>query len=135
MDFPVATGRRSFPTPEGDFTILSKKEDYASNLYGKIHDSTGAVVVEDADSRRDAVPEGGYFAGAKMPKWMRLTNTGVGMHIGYVPGRPASHGCIRLRRQTATTLFQILPVGTRVIIRQQAPTLVALNEATAPKKP
>lgn len=123
MDFPVATGKKSHPTPSGAFTILGKQKDYSSNLYGKIVDATGAVLVADADSRSDVPAEGATFQGAKMPYWMRLTNTGVGMHVGYVPGRPASHGCIRLKRETAVQLFELLDVGTPVVIADTAPAL------------
>lgn len=116
MDFPVATGKKSHPTPTGDFTILAKEKDYASNLYGKIHDAAGTVVISDADSRTDPVPEGGYFVGAQMPYWMRLTQSGVGLHVGYVPGRPASHGCIRLKNDVARELFATTKLGTPVTI-------------------
>lgn len=123
MDFPVATGKRSHPTPEGSYTILGKQRDYASNLYGKIVDGSGNVVVKDADVRTDSVPEGGAFVGAPMPYWMRLTNSGVGMHVGYVPGRPASHGCIRLKRSVAREIFELAAIGTPVTIAQTAPAL------------
>lgn len=123
MDFPVATGKRSHPTPTGEFRIKGKEKDYSSNLYGKIVDATGVVVVEDADTRTDVLVEGTTFQGARMPYWMRLTDTGVGMHIGYVPGRPASHGCIRLRHDTAVRLFNLLKVGTPVVIAGEAPAL------------
>jgi len=125
MDFPIASGKRSHPTPKGAYTILGKSREYASNLYGKIYDAAGAVVVEDADATRDAVPEGGKFVGAPMPYWMRLTNTGVGLHIGYVPGRPASHGCIRLPRPVAPVLFEKVKVGTPVVVAETAPALGA----------
>jgi len=52
-------------------------------------------VKSGADSREDEVPEGGEFLGASMAHWMRLTGDGIGMHKGYVPTYPASHGCIR----------------------------------------
>lgn len=123
MDFPVATGKKSHPTPVGNYKILAKTRDYSSNLYGKIVDATGTVVVSDADARTDAVPEGGSFQGAKMPYWMRLTSTGVGMHVGYVPGRPASHGCIRLKRDAAVELFKVVKIGTPVVIARSAPAL------------
>lgn len=116
MDFPVATGKRSHPTPSGHYTILDKKKAYASNLYGKITDAEGTVLNKDADVRTDAVPEGGSFVGASMPYWMRLTNSGVGLHVGYVPGRPASHGCIRLRKESAQKLFELTKIGTPVVI-------------------
>lgn len=123
MDFPVATGKRSHPTPSGEFRIRGKERTYSSNLYGKIVDATGGVVVADADTRTDAPAEGTTFVGASMPYWMRLTDSGLGMHVGHVPGRPASHGCIRLRPNTAARLFKLLKVGTPVVIAEQAPAL------------
>ncbi len=122
LDFPVATGRSSYPTPAGEFRIRGKEKAYASNLYGKVVDATGVTVVENAD-RTSEIPEGGAFVGASMPNWMRLTDSGVGMHIGYVPGRPASHGCIRLRRETANRLFGLLEIGSPVVIANEAPAL------------
>ena len=124
MDFPVATGKKSHPTPAGEFTIRAKEKNYSSNLYGKIYDALDVVVASDADTRTDAVPEGGRFEGATMPYWMRLTDTGVGLHIGYVPGRPASHGCIRLKRDSATEIFALVKVGTPVVIGESVPSLV-----------
>ena len=123
MDFPVATGRKSHPTPAGDFTIRAKEKNYSSNIYGKIYDAQNILLVPDADTRTDIVPEGGRFEGATMPYWMRLTDSGVGMHVGYVPGRPASHGCIRLKHDSATELFDLVKVGTPVVIAEDAPSL------------
>lgn len=124
MDFPVATGRSSHPTPKGSYKILEKKKDYASNLYGRIVSSEGATVVSDADTRAHAVPAGARFVGSPMPYWMRMTTTGVGMHVGHVPGhRPASHGCIRLKREIAAELFALLDVGTPVKVDSFAPAL------------
>ena len=124
MDFPVATGRSSHPTPKGSYKILEKKKAHSSNLYGHIVGGDGSTVVGDADTRDHAVPVGGRFVGAPLPYWMRMTTTGVGMHVGHVPGhRPASHGCIRLRRETATELFALLPVGTPVKVDSFAPAL------------
>jgi lipoprotein-anchoring transpeptidase ErfK/SrfK len=123
MDFPVATGKKSHPTPTGSYTIRGKEKDYQSNLYGKIVDATGTVIVSDADTRRDVIPEGATFDAAKMPYWMRLTDTGVGMHVGHVPGRPASHGCIRLKREVAVELFSLTKIGTPVVVAESAPSL------------
>ncbi len=84
MDYPISSGTRSRPTPPGDYKILEKIVDKRSNLYGKILDAEGNVVNSDADSKTDEVPEGGRFLGAPMKYWMRLTNDGVGHHIGNV---------------------------------------------------
>ena len=124
MDFPVATGKASHPTPKGSYKILEKKEKHASNLYGRIVSGSGSTVVSDADTRDHGVPAGGRFVGAPMPYWMRMTTTGVGMHVGNVPGhRTASHGCIRLKKDTAIQLFSILDVGSPVKVDSFAPAL------------
>ena len=124
MDFPVATGRPSYPTPPGNFKVLEKKDKYASNLYGKLFNAEGKLIDSDADTRTMIMPEGGRFVGSDMPYWMRIHGSGVGMHIGIVPGgRPASHGCIRLRRQTATTLYKIVGMGTPVTVTYGMPAL------------
>jgi lipoprotein-anchoring transpeptidase ErfK/SrfK len=114
----VATGLPGHSTPRGSFTIIEKKADKRSNLYGVLLDSNGNVVKGDADSRQHAAPAGGRFRGASMPYWMRLTRGGVGMHMGPIPnpGRPASHGCIRMPREIAETLFDKAPLGTPVKI-------------------
>jgi len=135
MEFAVASGRRSHPTPPGTYKILAKEKTYASNLYGKIVDTEGTVVISDADTRKHVPEEGTSFVGASMPYWMRLTDTGVGMHVGYVPGgRPASHGCIRLKREVAVQLFGMLPVGTPVLVVESAPAFCTPTPAKA-KKP
>lgn len=124
MDFPVSTGKASHPTPAGSYTVRAKEKDYHSNLYGRIFDATGVVAVADADSRKDVPPEGGRFEGAAMPYWMRLTDGGVGMHVGYVPGgRAASHGCIRLKKETASELFELVKVGTPVLVGEDLPAM------------
>lgn len=124
MDFPLASGKPSHPTPTGSYTIRGKEKEYHSNLYGRITDATGTVLVADADTRKDAVPEGAAFTGASMPYWMRLTDGGVGLHVGYVPGgRAASHGCVRLKRENASKIFEIVKVGTPVLIAEKAPAL------------
>jgi lipoprotein-anchoring transpeptidase ErfK/SrfK len=114
----VATGLAGHSTPTGSFSILEKKANKRSNLYGMIFNAQGGVVVSEADTRRHAVPSGCRFIGAPMPYWMRLTSGGVGMHVGAIPnpGSPASHGCIRMPEEMARTLFENAPVGTRVTI-------------------
>lgn len=114
----VATGKAGHSTPTGSFTILEKVANKRSNLYGRIFDAQGNVVVSDADTRIHRVPSGGRYIGAPMPYWMRLTGHGVGMHVGAIPnpGHPASHGCVRMPAEMARTLFAKAPVGTKVTI-------------------
>ena len=115
----VSTGREGYRTPPGNYTILEKTVDKYSNLYGEILDANGNVVKTPADVRRDTVPPGGRFKYSPMPYWMRLTNSGVGMHAGHLPGFPASHGCIRLPDDMAVKFFNNVQVGTPVQITGQ----------------
>jgi hypothetical protein len=116
MDYPICSGIPSRPTPVGTFYILEKTVDKKSNKYGRIYDAAGDVVNSDADSTIDAIPEGGKFEGASMRYWMRLTNDGVGHHIGPVKRRPASHACIRGPSATMPVVYSKVKSGTRVIV-------------------
>ena len=117
MDYPICSGIPSRPTPKGTFFILEKIVDKSSNKYGRIYDAEGSLVNGDADSTQDAIPEGGKFVGAPMRYWMRLTNDGVGHHIGPVRRRPASHACIRGPSQTMPIVYSKVKVGTRVEVQ------------------
>ena len=51
-----------------------------------------------------------------MRYWMRLTNDGVGHHIGPVSRRPASHACIRGPSATIPIVYSKVKAGTRVVV-------------------
>ena len=117
LDYPIASGRKTFPTPPGRYRIVEKvQRKKQSNLYGTIYDSEGNIYKNDADITEDEVPEGGEFQGAAMPYWMRLTWKGLGMHQGKVPRYPASHGCVRIPSKVASEIYASLSVGTPVSI-------------------
>jgi lipoprotein-anchoring transpeptidase ErfK/SrfK len=120
----VATGVKAFPTPTGQFEVIEKVADKRSNLYGKIYNKAGRVIKSNARQGRDRIPEGGRFAGAQMPYFMRLTYDGVGLHAGPIPrpGHPASHGCIRLPPNLAPVLFAHVDHGTPVTIVGSGPS-------------
>ncbi len=111
----ISTGREGFSTPTGRFKIIQKNANHRSNLYGDYVDDYGNVVVKDVDVKKDPKPPGTRFLGAEMPYFMRV-HGGVGMHAGFLPGYPASHGCIRMPKFMAQTFFANAPVGTPVII-------------------
>ncbi len=119
----VATGVSSHPTPRGEFEIMGKTARKRSNLYGRIYDANGNLHKRNADSRRDSVPAGGKFVGSRMPYFMRMTYDGIGIHAGAIPqpGQPASHGCIRLPDEVASSLFAHTNIGTRVTVIGDGP--------------
>lgn len=113
----VATGKESHGTSPGSFKITEKIVDKYSNRYGWFEDEYGNVTNSDA-RYDDRVPPGEIYVPAPMPYWMRLTNYGIGMHGGLIPepGKPASHGCIRLPKDFVPQLFSATVVGTPVTI-------------------
>jgi len=110
----ISSGREGYETPSGKYRILEKKADHRSNLYGDYVDDAGNVVVSNVGVKKDPKPPGTHFLGAPMPYWMRLTHSGVGMHQGFLPGVPDSHGCIRLPEHMAKEFFAHVRKGTPV---------------------
>jgi lipoprotein-anchoring transpeptidase ErfK/SrfK len=93
LSSPVSTGRRGHATPAGVFPILEKQRFHRSNIYSN----------------------------APMPFMQRLTRGGIAIHAGYVPGHPASHGCIRLPYAMARTLFGLTRAGDATVVIVNAP--------------
>jgi lipoprotein-anchoring transpeptidase ErfK/SrfK len=113
-DGPVSSGRRGHETPKGHFTVMEKDPNHHSSLYGDFVDSSGRTVRAGVSARSDSAPSGTHFAGASMKWFLRLTGEGVGMHIGILPGYPASHGCIRESVDGAKLFYDYAKVGTPV---------------------
>jgi lipoprotein-anchoring transpeptidase ErfK/SrfK len=114
IDTPISSGKKAGFTPTGNFTIMQKDPNHRSNIYGNFLDSRGRVVRGGVSARIDSAPSGSHFEGAPMFYFMRLTPEGVGMHIGILPGYPASHGCIRMPAEIAPQIYAHVKVGTPV---------------------
>jgi hypothetical protein len=125
----VSTGREGWDTPPGEFETVEKDRDHVSSLFGDYVDANGQVVVENVNRAKDPKPPGTVFKAAPMPYFMRI-HGGIGMHAGYLPGYPASHGCIRLPKEMAVHFFENAAVGTPVTVREEKPP-VAVPEPTS----
>ena len=112
----LSTGREGFATPAGNYKILQKEPNHVSNLYGDYVNAAGVVLVRNVDAKKDPKPPGAVFAGAPMPFFMRLSNAGMGMHKGFLPGVPDSHGCIRMPEKMAKIFYNNVSIGTPVRI-------------------
>lgn len=112
----ISSGREGFDTPAGNYKIIQKNIDHKSNLYGDYVDASGTVVTANVDVKKDPCPAGAHFQGAPMPYFMRLTNSGVGMHQGFLPGVPDSHGCIRMPEKMVKIFWDNAPLGTPVTV-------------------
>lgn len=109
----ISTGKEGRNTPPGSYKILEKDPTHKSANYGWIEDSAGKMVNEDA-TPKTPVPAGCRYVAAPMPWFMRLRPDGVGMHEGYLPGYPASHGCIRMDRSVVKRFYDNAYVGMPV---------------------
>lgn len=98
----ISSGKKGKETPIGAFNILQKNIDHKSNLYSN----------------------------APMPYMQRLTWDGIAIHGGYVPGYPASHGCIRLPLAFAKSLFAVTKLDQEVVVLKDTSTPV---KRTPPK--
>ena len=84
----ISTGSKGHSTPGGVFSILGKSQEYYSKKYNN----------------------------APMPNMQRLTDTGICMHSGNLPGYPASHGCIRMPFDFSQLLFSATSRGGTVVV-------------------
>jgi peptidoglycan hydrolase-like protein with peptidoglycan-binding domain len=106
---PVSSGKPGHDTPTGIFSILHKRKYHESNIYSD----------------------------APMPFMQRLTWTGIALHEGRLPGRPASHGCVRLPAGFAEELFGMTSAGVHVVINGEpiAPQAISDPLLPMPQKP
>jgi lipoprotein-anchoring transpeptidase ErfK/SrfK len=112
----ISSGREGYRTPLGRFHVVRKDEEHRSSVYGDYVDDSGHVVKANVDSRRDGKPPHSHFVGAPMPYFIEFS-PGYGLHQGYLPGVPASHGCIRMPYWKARQFYNAAHLGTVVVIK------------------
>ncbi len=112
----ISTGKKGYRTPAGTYQILEKHAVKRSNRYGRILNHYSGKVLDSDAAFKDRVPQGAYFQGGVMRYFMRLTHTGIGIHEGHVPNRPASHGCIRVPKGFAAKIFSATPRDAAITI-------------------
>lgn len=106
--YPIAVGANDSPSPEGDFTIISRVTDPTWTHKGKV---VGPGKSNPVGSR-----------------WMGLSLKGYGIHGTNAPrsiGQAASHGCFRMGKKDVEELFKLVRVGDTVAVRGERDELVA----------
>jgi lipoprotein-anchoring transpeptidase ErfK/SrfK len=119
MQSPISSGRYGHLTETGSFKVIEKERSHHSSIYGKIVDSYGRTIVADADVDM-RVPAGCRLVPAPMPYFMRFHGAD-GLHAGYLPGYPASHGCVRMPEDLAIAFYNAVDVGTPVTVFGRTP--------------
>lgn len=111
----LSTGREGLNTRDGHFKIIQKDKNHASSEFGDYVNASGQVVDKEIDRSKVKMPPGCHYVGAPMPFFMRIVG-GTGMHEGFLPGYPASHGCIRMPGFMAKHFFENTKLGTPVSV-------------------
>jgi L,D-transpeptidase catalytic domain len=124
---PIASGREGRETPTGSFKLISKDLNHESRSYGLVSDSHGRTINPNA-TPGSHVPPGCHYIPAPMPYFMEFSSC-VGMHAGYLPGYPASHGCVRMPRDLAAEFFARVRIGTPVKVVGSARNVTRLRRA------
>jgi lipoprotein-anchoring transpeptidase ErfK/SrfK len=118
IDTPISSGKSAGMTPKGSFTVTEKDKDHRSSTYGSFVDKGGRVVRAGISMKVDSAPSGTRYEGAPM-RWFCRFNGAIGMHVGILPGYPASHGCVRLPAEIAPLIYEKVKVGTSVVVREE----------------
>ena len=124
---PIASGKEGWGTPIGSFRVINKDLNHRSADFGLVVDSYGRIVNPNA-TPGSYVPPGCHYMPAPMPYYMEFHRY-VGMHAGYLPGYPASHGCVRMPRDLAAEFFARVQVGTPVKVIGSSRNVTRLRRA------
>jgi hypothetical protein len=129
IDFvsPIASGKVGWGTPTGSFTVISKDLNHRSGNFGLVGDSYGRIVNPNA-TPSSYVPPGCHYFPAPMPYFIEFRKY-VGMHAGYLPGYPASHGCVRMPKDLAAEFFARVQIGTPVKVIGSAKNVTRVRRA------
>ena len=114
--YPIAVGKKSTPSPSGNFHIASRVVKPTWYQPGK---RVGPGPANPLGTR-----------------WMGLGYKGYGIHGTNVPssvGHAASHGCIRMRNHDVEELFELVQVGDSVELLTKA--TADLAKLFGPTKP
>lgn len=126
MTYPIAVGRENWRTPIGQTHIIDKTANPAWHVPKSIkaHMLTKGVVLPDVVQPGPDNPLG-YYA-------LRLGLPGYLIHGTNNPesvGNRSSSGCIRMYPEDIEELFQVITIGTPVLIINQ-PVKAALHQNT-----
>jgi lipoprotein-anchoring transpeptidase ErfK/SrfK len=102
--YPVSVGRDDWETPTGEFTIFQRQQHPAWE-----HPLTGEVMPPGPDN-----PLGARWLGF----WTDGTNA-IGFHgtpQEHLIGQAVSHGCVRMRNADVIELYDLVELGTTVIV-------------------
>jgi lipoprotein-anchoring transpeptidase ErfK/SrfK len=123
--YSVATAKPGYTTPTGVWTIWDKREN--PTWYNPALDSWGAdlpAVIPGGPGN----PMGTRAIYIDAPGLIRIHGTPDDSSVG----RYASHGCIRMHNSEVEELFELVPIGSRVIVVGSRPSWAQEWDTPAP---
>jgi len=112
----ISSGIDGRETPTGIYSVKERIIEKRSNRYGRLVDrETGDVIVPKAWEHKGVIPKNLKYVGIEMPYWMRLTWSGIGMHVGgFALKERSSFGCIRVYEKAQPYIYHKTSIGTKV---------------------
>lgn len=116
--YSVATGKKEYRTPIGEFNIIDKVKDPSwgpsPSTSWLTKNQSNYIKTKGGYSGTDPRnPLGGY--------WLKFTEKGHGIHGTNNEksiGTYASHGCVRMKRSDIQELFDKIYEGMRVVVKE-----------------
>jgi hypothetical protein len=116
MATPTCVGKPGYPTPTGNFAVISKDQFKRSSTYGYWVKGGEAHPGEASHSRGP----GWTYVGYPMAFWVEFT-PGYGFHEGPIWPYPRSHGCLHIHESAVAKLFELVHIGTPVDVAYSQP--------------
>lgn len=127
LAYPITVGRAGWPTPTGEFTIMTKEISPTWDVPASIQREMAAqgkpVITRMAPSPEN--PLGSRWIGTSLPS--------IGIHGTNAPSsiyRYASHGCIRMNPVHVEELFEQVTVGMKGVLTYE-PIIFAVIDGHA----
>ena len=111
VGLPVAVGRRTWPTPSGDFRVVTRETDPTWDVPASIR----AEARQQGRTLPRSIPPGPANPLGRF--WVGLTGGAIGLHGTNVPSSiygAVTHGCMRLHPDDIAGLFPRLQIGMTV---------------------
>ncbi|MBW4582651.1 MAG: L,D-transpeptidase [Tildeniella nuda ZEHNDER 1965/U140] len=102
--YPIAIGKRGWETPTGSFRVLSKEKNPVFKSF-----RTGKLIYPGPNN-----PLGVRWIGIWTDGKTQLGFHGTNQEE--LLGQAVSHGCIRMRNQDVTAMFDQVHLGTTVVV-------------------
>jgi L,D-transpeptidase ErfK/SrfK len=111
VGLPVAVGRRTWPTPRGEFRVVARETDPTWDVPASIRDEAR----RQGRSLPASVPPGPANPLGRF--WIGLTGGAIGVHGTNAPSSiygAVTHGCMRLHPDDVAWLFPRVQIGMTV---------------------